>query len=420
MKRKKRTTAASQDSASCASEEEEEQVEVFDEDDDEKEDHDYGDDSDFGEESECEEEEVKEVKEAKAPKQKRSRKQTRPPLFEKTLKAAKTVSDLQRRDEQACRLTFKRRKIEDEQLLLRIRQDQEDRERERRPQTRHLPQVLNEPVGFKETKEDAYTLEHRIKNSEKSEFKIDRTLFLKRTRYVPFGTDKFYKKPDEFYSSPTDLCCLWCTETFEGLPIPLPLRLHENPIDKNDYAFHVTGQFCSPSCMLAQMKRSGPVVLGRVLLKRLYGIGMRVEIPFAPDPRSLRKFGGLYSIEEFRGTGGSGIHTHLVLPPLIPVTIGITEIEKTITVVTEVGGKELACRRVALRGGGIGGGTFAPFSNPNKKHLQRGKFCTAPTIEEQISASDRKLRLQMQDSATSKKKKRPNIMSFMKLKSTTM
>ena len=102
------------------------------------------------------------------------------------------------------------------------------------------------------------------------------------------------------------------------------------------------------------------------------------------------------------------------------MSIGLTEIESTETVISEVGGKELARKRIRVRGGGTGTNHSNhlnnPFSNPTTKQLQRGAFTSMPTIEEQINQSDRKLRLQMQTIGKNKRKKKADILSFMKKK----
>jgi hypothetical protein len=282
--------------------------------------------------------------------------------------------------------------------------------------------VLHEPVGFsKNEKIDVETMEKRIMESKKNELKIDRNISLLRTRYIPFGNKEFYKRTSSFYSKPTKLCCCWCTEPFKGNPIPLPIRYKENPADRSDYVFHVTSQYCSPHCMLAQLKKNRSCIdIGRLLLKKVYGLNFVIDIKPAPDPRSLKKFGGYYTIDEFRATGGSGIKTSTIKPPLLPMSIGLTEIESTETIISEVGGKELARKRIRVRGGGTGTNHSNhlnnPFSNPTTKQLQRGAFTSMPTIEEQINQSDRKLRLQMQTIGKNKRKKKADILSFMKKK----
>ncbi len=70
------------------------------------------------------------------------------------------------------------------------------------------------------------------------------------------------------------------------------------------------------------------------------------DVQPAPDPRSLRKFGGLYTTEQFRATGLAGVRTAPVSLPLLPFSAGITEIESIDLTISEVGGEELARRRI--------------------------------------------------------------------------
>lgn len=319
--------------------------------------------------------------------------------FEKLMKVAKTIAQSQRNDARMVRLQQK------EKL-----QDLPTREVKRRKLLMKKPvgDMLHEEIGF----DDVDAMDHRIKQSGKEEFKIDRTLFLSKTRFVPFGTPCFFKNTGDFYSNKTDLCCLWCTEKFNTLPIPMPYRFRLQ--SRTDFVFHVNGQFCSPSCMLAKMRTTRRSLdIGRLMLKKVYGINIGIDIPLAPPLESLKKFGGKYTIREFRATGGSGIKTTLIMPPFIPFSAGITEIEKTETVVSEIGGKELARRRISVKTGGIHS-VSTPFNNTRPDKQQHGKFASAPSIKEQINLSDQRLRLQRNDIGQTKKKS--DIMKFMKFK----
>lgn len=425
MSKKKKKTAALPASASSSSSELVDDVpdsrEIVEE---EEEDvvADYPDENCESEDESPQLEDISDMEETVTKTVKSTRKRKRlPTKFDKMVKSVKVVTRRKESDFRAARAQHELKHKDAVFMEPLIKASVDRHSRRKSVSDKIVSEVLSKPVGFTGNTEDEHTLEHRIIESSKQEFKIQRTLELKRTRYVPFGSDKFYKDTRKFYSEPTELCCQWCTEPFSTLPIPLAVRYHQNQMDNSDFVFHVTGQFCSPSCMLAMAKNKGKKMsIARLLLKRIYGLKISVDIPLAPDPLSLQKFGGMYTIEQFRATGGSGITTHPVLLPVIPVSVGITEIESTETVVTEVGGKELARRRIKVRGGGIGGsGSLTPFSNPSHKNTQRGKFSTAPSIEEQINASDRKLRLQMNDQ-TKKKKQRPSIMQFMKLKETNI
>ena len=164
--------------------------------------------------------------------------------------------------------------------------------------------------------------------------------------------------------------------------------------------------------MLAKLfQLKGSYALGRLLLKKMYGIPISESIQPAPHPYSLRKFGGIYSIEEFRATGMTGVQTKLHEVPFLPLAAGIVEIDSVKIQVLENGDKELVNKRV--RGRAYFGTNMIPL-NSATIHVQKGRFAQAPTIEDQIAQSDSKFRLQQTASA----KKTGNILDFMKVKST--
>lgn len=262
---------------------------------------------------------------------------------------------------------------------------------------------LESSIGF----DSEEVLLRRIRESKKDEFRIDRELRLRHTRYVPFGSEDFYRDPVAFYSRPTALACLWCTEGFEGLPLALPVRFHER-----DGVFEVTGQFCSPSCMLAQARElHRSLELARLFLKRCYGVPVSAELQPAPDRRSLAKFGGMYSLEAFRATGATGVRTAPVRLPLVPSNAGLSEIESTTTVVSEIGGAELARQRIKQR---LCMTSMTPAALHRRAPQQQGRFRSAPSIAEQIAASDNKVRLQMEQ--LQPQRPRNDITSFMRTK----
>lgn len=375
----------------------------------------YGSDTDSDFKISSSEDEIEEDEKTKPVCNEKKKKLKHTNQFEKILKAAKVSSNSRKMDTSI--IQHQRNKSKENEIEIKSKVNT------KRLIDVKINPILHKPVGFnKHEKIDIETMEKRITNSKKQEFKIDRNISLKRTRYIPFGSKNFYNITSEFYSKPTKLCCCWCTEPFKTLPIPLPLRYKENPSDRSDFVFHVTSQFCSPNCMIAKLRETrGCIDMGRLMLKKIYGLNFCIDIEPAPDPRSLKKFGGFYNIEEFRATSGSGIKTTTINPPLLPISIGLTEIESTETVITEVGGKELARKRLRIKGGGTGSSHSNhlnnPFSNPAKQQMQRGAFTSMPTIEEQINQSDRKLRLQMQTIGKNKRKKKNDILSFMKKKS---
>lgn len=279
--------------------------------------------------------------------------------------------------------------------------------------------LMDTSIGF--DSEDAML--RRLQDSKKDSFKVDRELTLRHVRYVPFGPEQFYRDVEAFYSNPTDLCCQWCTEPFSTLPVGLPVRMRQNSRVPGDYYFTVSGQFCGPSCMLAKAKkRCTSLGVARLFLKRVYGLSMKLDIEPAPDPMSLRKFGGMYTIEQFRATGATAITTAPVQMPMVPESAGITEVERTVTVVSEVGGRELARKHIRNRPNlGINMALMQAPAKRQRGTKQVGRFKTAPSIDEQIRVSESRTEAQMkrlEDDISGSKKK--SIMSYLKVKSSTV
>lgn len=169
-----------------------------------------------------------------------------------------------------------------------------------------------------------------------------------KTRFVPCNNNA---NEMNFYQKPCSLCCLWCTESFDNPPFPLPRRVSPIKCDKITFlgperhtvmlsdqravSFHVTGQYCSPSCVLAAadecsrlngMKSLKPLVF--YMLRHAYNMPSKTDIVQAPDRRMLKKYGGIMDINAFRATGAVGINTTTVEMPLVPFYAGIEEVEK--------------------------------------------------------------------------------------------
>lgn len=90
-----------------------------------------------------------------------------------------------------------------------------------------------------------------LRSIEPHECRIDRVAWFQNTRFYPF-----FKEANadhvKFYKTPTTLCCVWCTEPCNSVPIPIPHRY--SPPTKT---FSVSGQFCSFECMLGEAKERG-------------------------------------------------------------------------------------------------------------------------------------------------------------------
>ena len=94
--------------------------------------------------------------------------------------------------------------------------------------------------------------------------------------------------------------CWWCCENFESMPLFLPTRY-----DDKLKRFEIKGNFCSLSCVKAynlslnDFGTSQRSTLIAFIGKKLYGFSNK-PIKIALPRECLEKFGGKYSIQEFR------------------------------------------------------------------------------------------------------------------------
>lgn len=96
-----------------------------------------------------------------------------------------------------------------------------------------------------------------------------------------------------------NVVCWHCCEEFKGDGIPLP-RLY----DPVEHVYHVYGKFCSPNCGKAYLLEHTTFDRGQHMnvfvrmLREVYNITERIIE--APPRISLKKFGGMFAIEQFR------------------------------------------------------------------------------------------------------------------------
>lgn len=97
----------------------------------------------------------------------------------------------------------------------------------------------------------------------------------------------------------TDVCCYWCTEPFSTPPLGLPERKIGN-------VFFVKHCFCDFPCMASyNFEKKDALMWERYALimlmrKSMYNLNQDVKVFLAPPREALTKFGGKYTIEEFR------------------------------------------------------------------------------------------------------------------------
>lgn len=117
----------------------------------------------------------------------------------------------------------------------------------------------------------------------------------------------------------TEIACFWCTCEFHGSPCFLPVKEEMN-------TYHVYGNFCSPQCALSFLLKEhldSHVRWDRMaLLHRMYRPAgkMNGRLYPAPPRESLTKYGGPYSIEQFRELiRENRLRVDIHLPPMVSI-----------------------------------------------------------------------------------------------------
>lgn len=96
----------------------------------------------------------------------------------------------------------------------------------------------------------------------------------------------------------TEIHCWHCCEGFSTPPVPIP-----RSFDAKEGKYVVYGTFCSLSCAKGHLKESVSFEHGQqvnTLMKMARDVYGRTEVKAAPPRCTLKKFGGPYSIQEFR------------------------------------------------------------------------------------------------------------------------
>jgi hypothetical protein len=97
----------------------------------------------------------------------------------------------------------------------------------------------------------------------------------------------------------TDVCCYWCSEPFSTPPLGLP----ERKIGKTFFVKHC---FCDFPCMASYNFDKGDSLMWEryalimLMRKSMYNLNQDVKVFLAPPREALAKFGGKYTIDEFR------------------------------------------------------------------------------------------------------------------------
>lgn len=108
----------------------------------------------------------------------------------------------------------------------------------------------------------------------------------------------------------TNIHCLWDSYPFDNAPFGIPIK-------KTDTHIEMFGNFCSPECAAAHLFSLNDNVWERYsLLNELYGSNEPIKI--ANSKLLLKKFGGIYNINEFRSLNiNSSKNYKICLPPTL-------------------------------------------------------------------------------------------------------
>lgn len=140
----------------------------------------------------------------------------------------------------------------------------------------------------------------------------------------------------ETWPSTTEVACWYDTFPFSTVPIPLP-----HHYDQQKKAFVIYGNVCSVECGLAYMHRESRrhdlwerVVLFEDMMRKVFGQKIMGCEP-APPFLTLSRFGGFYSIEEYRASFNT-VKMTVIAPPFLMYPLVIQEKHHQSTDVKEV------------------------------------------------------------------------------------
>lgn len=108
---------------------------------------------------------------------------------------------------------------------------------------------------------------------------------------------------------PNATWCFWCCHPFDGSPIRTPVSIRRL---RGRKVYSVSNIYCSLPCLLADAPKTHPPMLREFLRD----IGAP-QAPMAPPRATLRVFGGVLSIEQFRSLSARDIR--VTEPPFIEV-----------------------------------------------------------------------------------------------------
>jgi len=181
------------------------------------------------------------------------------------------------------------------------------------------------------------------------------------------------------WPSKTEVACWYDTFPFTSVPVPLP-----HHYDQDKRAFVVYGNVCSVQCGLAYMHRENRrhdlwerVVLFEEMMHKVFHIKIAGCQP-APPFLTLSRFGGFYSIEEYRDTFTT-LSLSVISPPFLMYPLVIQERHQKMENSNDAGGGAVQQDETVLSTGHVLRGLRRP-----KKTIDE----SAPLTVAALSSSD--------------------------------
>lgn len=187
---------------------------------------------------------------------------------------------------------------------------------------------LEEPLGFELNGNTLMNIEQeQVENlieqtNEQKEYTIkdNNRMVVKKINNVMIEFTNF--KDQKFFR--TDICCWHCCHKFNSMPCGIP-HSYEDGI------FNILGVFCSFNCALTynyDSKINENDIQEResllyMMYKKINNV-KEIDLPYAPEKQTLKMFGGLLTIEEFRKN--QNVYS-MVYPPMLSIIPQLEEIK---------------------------------------------------------------------------------------------
>ena len=153
-------------------------------------------------------------------------------------------------------------------------------------------------------------------------YKNDDNMLISKNKILPIFIEYSVSNSQNKWPSSVNIDCLWCCHSFKNSPFGIPIK-------KNNNTIHMFGNFCSPECSAAYnfdiYSENNQIWERYSLINYLYKDKQSIKL--APPRLSLQKFGGRFSINEFRKYNSNyNKEFKLLLPPMISIIPAIEEI----------------------------------------------------------------------------------------------